>query len=81
MSSNDSTTKYNPEDIIKKVARGLDGGHLGEIKDISHDYVITEKGVIYKDRFYIPKNSIIHLDGQYVWFGMTEDEAKQYKKD
>jgi hypothetical protein len=32
MSSNDSTTKYNPEDIIKKVARGLDDCHLGEIK-------------------------------------------------
>ena len=32
MSSNDSTTKYNPEDIIKKVARGSDGGHLGELK-------------------------------------------------
>ena len=78
MSSNDSTTKYNPEDIIKKEARGSDGG---KIKDSSHDYVITEKCVIDKDRFYIPKNSIIHLDGQYVWFGMTEDEAKQYKKD
>ena len=81
MSSNDSTIKYNPEDIIKKEARGSDGGHLGEIKDISHDYVITEKGVIDKDRSHIPKNSIIHLDGQYVWFGMTEDGAKQYKKD
>ena len=43
--------------------------------------MITEKGVIDKDRFYIPRNSIIHLDGQHVWFGMTEDEAKQYKKD
>gem|GEM_PF-3382850 len=35
--------KYNPEYIVKKEARGLGGGHLGEIKEISHDYVITEK--------------------------------------
>ena len=35
MSSNDSTTKYNPKDTIKKVARGSDGGHLGEIKDVN----------------------------------------------
>ena len=42
--------------------------------------MITEKGVIDKDRLYIPRNSIIHVDGVYVWFGMTEDEAKQYKK-
>ncbi len=43
--------------------------------------MITEKGVIDKDRFYIPKKSIIHVDGQYVWFGITEEEAKQYKRD
>ena len=81
MSSNDSTAKYNPEDVIKKVARGSDGSYLGEVKEISHDYVITEKGIIDIDRFHIPKNSIIHIDGVYVWFGITEEEAKQYKID
>jgi len=43
--------------------------------------VITEKGVIDKDRYYIPKTSIIHIDEQFVWFGITEKEAKQYKRD
>ena len=71
MSSSDSTststsaiTKYNSEDIVKKKQEDqMVQNHLGEIKDTSHDYVISEKGVIDKDRFYIPKNSIIHLDG------------------
>ena len=76
-----ATTKYNSKDIGKKQARGSDGSHLGEVKEISHDYVITEKGIIDIDRFHIPKNSIIHIDGVYVWFGITKEEAKQYKID
>jgi hypothetical protein len=67
--------------IIKKEARGVGDSNLGEIKVVSDKYVITEKGIIDKVRFYIPKKSIIHVDRQYVWFGMTEDEVKQYKRD
>ena len=29
---------FNPDEIIKKQARGSDGSDLGEIKDIYHDY-------------------------------------------
>ena len=81
--SSDSNNKntYNSKDIIKKEARGTDDFNLGEVKEVSDEYVITEKGIIDKDRFYIPKKSIIHIDGQYVWFEITEKEAKQYKKD
>jgi hypothetical protein len=77
----DSNTIYNPEDIIKKEARGIGDINLGEVKEVSDEYVITEKGIIDKDRFHIPKTTIIHIDGQYVWFGINEKESKQYKKD
>ena len=77
--SSDSTI-YNPEDVLKKEARGTGNADLGEVKDVSDEYVITEKGLIDKDRFYIPKSRIIHIDGQFVWFGITEKEAKQYKR-
>jgi hypothetical protein len=75
------STIYNPEDIIKKEARGLGDINLGEVKEVSDEYVITEKGIIDIDRFHIPKTTIIHIDGQYVWFGINEKESKQYKKD
>ena len=52
MPSIDSNTKYNPDNIVKKQARGSDGGHLGEIKEISQDYVITQKSTIDEDKFY-----------------------------
>jgi len=54
MNSND----IHWNNVIKKEARVSDGSHLGEVKDIDHDYVITEKGIIDKDRFYIPQKSI-----------------------
>jgi hypothetical protein len=43
--------------IIKKEARGVGDSNLGEIKVVSDKYVITEKGIIDKARFYIPKKS------------------------
>jgi len=54
MNSND----IHWNNVIKKEARVSDGSHLGEVKDIDHDYVITEKCIIDKDRFYIPQKSI-----------------------
>lgn len=75
------STIYKPQDVLKKEARGTGNADLGKVKEVSDEYVITEKGVIDKDRFYIPKSSIIHIDGQFVWFGITEKEAKQYKRD
>ena len=78
--SSDSTI-YNPEDVLKKEARGLGNVGLGEVKDVSDEYVITERAYIDKDRFYLPKTSIIHTDEQFIWFGITEKGAKQYKRD
>jgi hypothetical protein len=71
---------YNPQDALKKEARGEGDFDLGEVKDVSDEYVITEKGLIDKDRFYIPKSRIIHIDGQFVWFGITRKDANQYKR-
>ena len=75
------STIYKPQDVLKKEAKGTGDADLGEVKEVLDEFVITEKGLIDKDRFYIPKSHIIHTDGQFVWFGITEDEAKQYKRD
>ena len=75
------STIYKPQDVLKKEAKGTGDADLGDVKEVSDEYVITEKGVIDKDRFYIPKSSTINIDGQFVWFGITEKEAKRYKRD
>jgi hypothetical protein len=75
------STIHKPQDVLKKEARGTGDADLGEVKEVSDEFVITEKGLIDKDRFHIPKSHIIHIDEQFVWFGITKDEAKQYKRD
>ncbi len=76
------TTDYNPEDIIKKEARGLgDDTDFGEVQEILGEYIITQKGNVSKDRFYIPKNLVERFDGNTLYFKITKDEAKEYKRD
>jgi hypothetical protein len=39
------------------------------------DTVITEKGIVDKDRFYLPKSLVDRFDGHNLWFKITHDEA------
>jgi hypothetical protein len=80
--SRDSNTIYNPESIIKKEARGLgDDADFGEVQEVGIEYIVTQKGTVDKDVFYIPKNLVDHFDGSTVFFTVTEEEVKQYKRD
>jgi hypothetical protein len=74
-------TNINWDDVIKKEARGLNDANLGEVQEVSPEYVITKKGVVDKDRFYLPRGKVDRFDGHNLWFNITEDEAKMYKKD
>ena len=82
MSNNSITNDYNSEEIVKKEARGLgDDTDFGEVQEILGEHVITQKGTAAKDRYYIPKNLIERFDGGTVYFKITKDEAKEYKRD
>ena len=74
-------TSINWDDVIKKEARGLNDANLGEVQEVAPEYVITKKGVVDKDRFYLPRDKVDRFDGHNLWFNITEEEAKLYKKD
>ncbi len=79
--SEDESTGFNPQEIIKKEARGLGDADFGEVQQVTGEFIITQKGTVDKDVFYIPKNLVDHFDGSTVFFTVTEEEAKQYKRD
>ena len=79
--SEGQSTAFNPEEIIKKEARGLGDADLGEVQEVTGEFIVTQKGNIDKDVFYIPKNLVDHFDGSTVFFTVTEEEVKQYKRD
>ena len=68
-------------DIIKKEARGLEDYDLGEVQEVNEWRVVTKKGVVDKDKFYLPRSKAIRFDEDKLWFSVTKDEAKAYKHD
>jgi hypothetical protein len=67
--------------VIKKEARGLDDYDLGEVQEVNEQFVVTKKGVVDKDRFYLPRDKALRFDGDKVWFEISKDEADAYKHD
>src|SRR5919205_1091044 len=69
-------------DVIKKEARGSDDEDLGEVQETGQDYVLVQKGMINKERFYIPKNMVESYDGSVLRFNISKEEVKNmYMRD
>jgi hypothetical protein len=73
--------KIDWDRVTKKEARGLEDYDLGEVEEVNDEFVITKKGTVDKDKFFLPKSKALRFDGDKVWFEVTKDEAKAYKQD
>ena len=78
---NDTNSSINWNEVIEKEARGLDDADLGEVQEVGNDFVLTQKGVVHKEKYQIPKNLAIRFDGNKLWFNITKDESDNYKRD
>ncbi len=68
-------------DTIKKEARGINGEDLGEIQTVEGGNVMVQKGLISKEKYYIPQDKAVDYDGAVVRFNISEDEMKsQYSE-
>ncbi|MFN2434290.1 MAG: hypothetical protein ABR515_02835 [Nitrososphaeraceae archaeon] len=68
-------------DIPKKEATGIDDCDLGEVQQIRAEFIVTEKGIINKKRYCIPKNLIAGFDGHTLYFRIMKAESKRYLRD
>ena len=64
------------DDVIKKEARGNNDEDLGEVQEVTQDYVLVKKGVINKEKLYIPRDLAISYNGTILKFNITAEEAK-----
>lgn len=64
------------DEIIKKEARGIDDADLGEVQEVNSDYVVTQKGILDKEWFHIPRNLVTSYDGNKLIFRVTKEEAE-----
>ena len=63
-------------DTIKKEARGSNDEGLGEVQEVTDDYILVQRGVINKEKFYIPQDQAESYDGSVLRFRISEDEIK-----
>ncbi|MGA7976724.1 MAG: hypothetical protein WB975_05780 [Nitrososphaeraceae archaeon] len=75
------SSNINWDEVIDKKARGIKDYDLGEVHEIEADMVITKKGVLDKDKFYLPKNLVEAYDGHKLRFRVTKEEAQTYRRD
>lgn len=72
------------ENLITKKAKGIDNIDLGEIQNITTEYIITIKtdSVLNKnkDKIFIPRNLVERWDEDNVWFQVTEEEIELFKE-
>ena len=80
MSSNDADNNRIGPTILWSMLKGKkvitnDGKDIGEIKDISDNYIRLEKGTIKKNKFWIPKYTADAYDGKHLWLLINEEEV------
>ena len=61
-------------DTIKKEARGSNDEDLGEVQDVADGYVLVQRGMINKEKFYIPQDQAESYDGSVLRFNLSEEE-------
>jgi uncharacterized protein (TIGR02271 family) len=76
MASSTTAKDIDWDDVIKKEARGNGDEDLGEVQEAGENYVLVQRGMINKDKFYIPKDQVESYDGSVLRFKISEDDAK-----
>ena len=68
-------------DVIKKEARGINDEDFGEVQEIQGNYVLVQKGMINKEKFYIPKEQAESYDGDVIKFRISEQDLSQFLRE
>ena len=63
-------------DTIKKEAKGVNGEDLGEVQQITDGYILVQRGLAGKEKYYIPQGQAKSFDGSVLKFTISEDEMK-----
>ena len=75
------TSTFGPvtdwNEVIKKEAKGLNDADLGEVQEVNENYIITQRGTLSKEKFYLPKSIPHGYNGRILLLHITEEEAEE----
>jgi hypothetical protein len=66
-------------DVIKKEARGYNNTELGKVQEVKDNYIIVQKEIIDKKKFYIPKHKVEGYDGKILKFSFSDVNLNEYQ--
>jgi hypothetical protein len=61
--------------LKNKKVKSSDGKDLGDVSQVSQYYIRLEKGMVSKDKYWIPKYIADAFDGKSIWLVLTADEV------
>ena len=64
-------------EVIKKEVKGLSDADFGEVQEVNENYVLTQRGTLIKEKFYLPRSIPHGYNGRILLFDITEEEAKK----
>jgi hypothetical protein len=76
--NNSNNIVINWNNIVGQEARSIDNSNLGKIQGLFEPFIVTERGTINKEKFYIPKSLIESYNEEILYFDVKEQEAKEY---
>jgi hypothetical protein len=76
-----SSNNIEWNDVIKKEARGINDEDLGEVQEVQGNYILVQKGMINREKFYIPKDQAESYDGDVLRFRFSEQDLSQFQRE
>jgi uncharacterized protein (TIGR02271 family) len=75
-STTSGSSSIDWDDVTKKEARGSNDEDLGEVQEVDQNYVLVQRGMVNKKKFYIPRDLAESYDGTLLRFRISEEDAK-----
>jgi uncharacterized protein (TIGR02271 family) len=75
-STTSGSSSIDWDDVTKKEARGSNDEDLGEVQEVGQNYVLVQRGILNKEKFYIPRDLAESYDGTLLRFRISEEDAK-----
>jgi uncharacterized protein (TIGR02271 family) len=66
----------NWNEVIKKEARGRNDEDLGEVQEVRDMYILVQKGLLSKEKFYVPQSEVDSYDGEVLRFKVSEEDIR-----
>lgn len=65
-------------ETLGKEARSKNDEDFGEVKEVTDGSILTERGIVEKNWFEIPKNEVYGFDGHTLWLDIPEARGAEF---